>query len=175
MRSRIIEAIGLILLGAASRLIPHQPNTTAIGAVALKSRARFGRIGVAIPLTSMLLTDALIGFYNWKLLLSVYASFAVISMLGAFLTRASAPRIIAFSSLGSLLFFFITNTVVWAASSWYPHDIFGLLACYAAGLPFLYPMLAGDILFSLALFKFGDAKITLLQPLSVSYSNPAIP
>jgi hypothetical protein len=151
------EIISLILLGALSRLVPHLPNMTAIGAIALKSRAHFGSAGLLIPLSAMLLSDAAIGFYDWKLLLSVYASFALIGFLGVFLKRTSVPRVVAVASLGSILFFLITNTLVWAASLWYPHTAAGLLACLAAGLPFLYPMLAGDIVFSLALFRFRAA------------------
>src|SRR3989344_5062344 len=116
MRRAITEIIGLIALGAASRLVPHLPNMTAIGAVALKSRARFGYQGLLIPLTAMLLSDAIIGFYNWKLLLSVYASFALISFLGIFLKRATVHRVVATAASSSLIFFLITNSVVWATS-----------------------------------------------------------
>ena len=156
MRMRASEIFGLILIGAVSRLVPHIPNMTAIGAVALKGRARFGGRGLLIPLASMTLSDAMIGFYNWKLLLSVYTSFALVGLLGAFLQRTSIIRILTISCGGSSIFFLITNAAVWATSTWYPHTPQGLLACFIAGLPFFYPMLAGDIVFSLILFRFGS-------------------
>lgn len=154
MPKKILEVIGLIVLGAGSRLIPHLPNVTAMSAVALKSRARFGIAGIAIPLVSMALADVVLGFYNWKLLASVYASFALIAILGSFLPNSSSvPRIVFVSAAGSTIFFLVTNTVVWALSSWYPHTIGGLLACLAAGLPFYRYMLVGDILTVVAMYK----------------------
>ena len=171
--SRAAEIIGLIALGAVSRLVPHLPNMTAIGAVALKGRARFGGRGLLIPLASMALSDALIGFYNWKLLLSVYASFALVSLCGALLQRTSIVRILTISCGGSSIFFLITNAAVWATSTWYPYTPQGLLACFIAGLPFFYPMLAGDIIFSLILFRFGSvstlASSRRLRPLNIRF------
>lgn len=160
MRIRIAEIIGLIALGAGSRLIPHLPNVTAMSAVALKSRARFGVAGLAIPLVSMAIADAVIGFYDWKLLASVYASFALIAMLGSLLPSSSSIyRIAVVSTVGSTLFFLITNTVVWALSAWYPHTIGGLLACLAAGLPFYRYMLVGDIVVGIAMYKLPQVAV----------------
>lgn len=176
MRVKLINIIGLIALGVGSRLFPHPPNMTAISAIALKSRSRFGTLGLAIPLTSMILSDALIGFYDWKLLISVYISFALISVLGAFVkSDASITRIGAVSALGSTFFFLITNTVVWTSSSWYAHDAAGLLACLAAGIPFYRNMLIGDILAGIALYRLpqiltrgytGISKRTFLEPVA---------
>lgn len=154
MHKTLVEIVGLFALGIGSRLVPHFPNMTALNAVALKSRAQFGPAGLIIPLASMIVSDAVIGLYDWRLLLSVYASFTLIGMLGVLVQRTRSVSMIAsVSTLGSVLFFLITNTCVWALASWYPHNIRGLLACYAAGLPFLYTMLAGDLLFSFALFR----------------------
>lgn len=170
MRRAILESIGLIALAAASRLLPHPPNMTAVSAVAYKARARFGVWGVAIPVAAMLLSDIVIGLYDWKVLVSVYASFALIGGFGALLDRASMRRLIAIPALGAIVFFLITNAVVWASSVWYPHTVQGLLACYAAGLPFLIPMVLGDIACTVAVFRLpqpipraseigGDARI----------------
>ncbi|MFZ2556101.1 MAG: DUF6580 family putative transport protein [Minisyncoccia bacterium] len=148
----VLEIIGLIALGVGSRLIPHLPNMTALSAVALKSRVRFGTLGLVLPIVSMLISDILIGFYEWRLLVSVYASFVLVGMLGTFLTKISAVRVAGISMLGSLLFFLITNSIVWATSPWYAKTIIGLVTAYSAGIPFLIAMLFGDVLFSLALF-----------------------
>lgn len=160
---RATELLGLIALGALSRLIPHLPNMTAMSAVALRARARFGYAGILIPLVSMALSDAVIGFYNWKLLLSVYCSFALIGVLGALApVGASARRLGVVSIVGTTLFFLVTNTCVWALSSWYPHTFAGLLTCLIAGLPFYATMLVGDIVATLALYKL-TARIGLMN------------
>jgi len=44
------------------------------------------------------------------------------------------------------------NCAVWAASSIYPHDARGLLACFAAALPFFRNSLAGDAFTAAGLF-----------------------
>ncbi len=163
---RSLEILGLITLGILSRLIPHPPNLTAMSAVALRARTRFGLAGLLIPLLSMALSDAIIGFYNWKLLLSVYASFVLIGILGTFVpTRASVVRLGIVSAIGSTLFFLITNSFVWAISSWYSPDVAGLIACLIAGLPFYYAMLVGDFCAVVALNRF---------PLSMTQTKPVI-
>lgn len=156
-KKTLFEIAGLVALGAFSRLMPHLPNMTAMNAVALKSRTRFGLAGLLIPLVSMAISDVIIGFYDWRLLLSVYASFALVSTLGTILRTLTLPRIASVSVFGSMLFFLITNAIVWATSPWYPATFSGLIACYLAGLPFGISMLVGDMLFSLALFRGASA------------------
>ena len=57
--------------------------------------------------------------------------------------------------------FLITNSVVWALSTWYPHTAGGLLACLAAGLPFYRYMLAGDIVAGIAMYKLPQVAAAL--------------
>ncbi|MEK7155830.1 MAG: DUF6580 family putative transport protein [Patescibacteria group bacterium] len=152
--SRLAEATALISAVALSRLIPHLPNATLVSPVALYARSRFGPIGIMIPFLGLFATDLILGLYNVRLLASVYASFALVFLLGRFLTHESSIiRITSASVFGTTLFFLITNTAVWALSAWYPHTLTGLLACLAAGLPFYGYMLLGDCVGTLALFK----------------------
>ena len=61
-----IFSIGLILLLAFSRLIPHPPNFTPLITVAIMSSYFFKNIYLSffIILISMVLGDIFIGFYN---------------------------------------------------------------------------------------------------------------
>jgi hypothetical protein len=62
-------------------------------------------------------------------------------------------------ALGSALIFFVTtNFAVWAFNGMYSLDSAGLVHCYFAGLPYLKYTVAGDLLWSVALF----ASLTLL-------------
>mgnify|MGYP006117236873 FL=1 len=56
----------IILFLAFSRLIPHAPNFTPLGAMALLSGAfvKDIRVSLLIPLIAMLLSDAIIGFHS---------------------------------------------------------------------------------------------------------------
>lgn len=152
-RTLALQLMGLVAVGVASRLIPHPPNMTAIGAIGLKSRAIFGTAGAAVPLVSMALADVVLGFYEWRLLLSVYVTFAILSLLGALLKRTSLVRIICVALVHATIFFLVTNTMVWALSTWYPATLAGYLAALTAGIPFFISMAVGDALYSFALFR----------------------
>jgi hypothetical protein len=52
------------------------------------------------------------------------------------LRRVTALRVGAAVLASATGFFLLSNLVVWAGSSMYPHSAAGLLACYEAGLPF---------------------------------------
>lgn len=151
-RSPIAIFVCLVFIGIVGRLIPHLPNMTALGAIALKGRERFGYAGLLIPIAAMLLSDIVIGFYDWRILISVYASYILFGTLGSLLRHASPFKTSLIATLGSILFFLITNAAVWAFSPLYPHTTGGLLACYIAAVPFLASMLLGDIVYSVALF-----------------------
>lgn len=153
-----VEVIFLVALGVLARLLPHLPNMTPIGAIAMRARARFGMLGLGVPLLGLVLSDMVIGFYNWRLLIAVYVSFATVGMLGACLAGTpTTVRVVSISIAGSLLFFVITNGAVWMFSPWYEKNFEGLLRCYAMGLPFLRTMALGDGIFGLFLLKFGPS------------------
>lgn len=152
----------LIFFGAISRLIPHPGNATAITAVALFSGYKTPkRTGWIVPLTAMLLSDILLGFLHGTIGFTlhpnmpyVYGSFVLIWALGLLLKKGpKVLPIISVTILASTLFFIITNFGVWAGPmQMYPHTFSGLLACYAAGLPFFRNMLIGDLVYTGALF-----------------------
>src|SRR3954464_12230850 len=64
--SRIVAILSAILVAAVLRLVPHPPNFTPIGAMALFSGAYLGRrpLAFAAPLGAMVLSDAILGFYS---------------------------------------------------------------------------------------------------------------
>lgn len=162
---RIRTILGLILAAAVLRLLPHPPNFAPVAALALFGAATLPRRwqALAVPFAVLLLSDVGLhllyraGFslfpafhaLHWV----VYASFAGVVAIGFLLRRRVAPRTIALASVAaSLLFFATTNVACWWDSPIYSQDLRGLLLCYEAGLPFLWPTLAGDLVYSAALF-----------------------
>jgi hypothetical protein len=165
-RKSLLTVSLLIVLAVATRLLPHPHNFAPIGGVALFGAAWFRhRIsGFVIPLVAMWLSDLYInnvtyaayntgfvwlsdGFY-W-----MYGSFALISLMGLLLFREVTPgRVMGGAIASSLLFFLITNFGVWLSSSVYPQTMNGLVTCYAAGIPFYWNTLAGDLVYSGVLF-----------------------
>lgn len=139
----------LIVFAFVLRLLPHPPNFAPIGALAL-----FGglylprRFSLLIPAGAMLLSDALIGFYTWQIMLAVYGSFALTGIIGLLVRRHKNFFTVAAGTLsGSIFFFLITNGAVWAFGSMYPQTLSGLLESYTMALPFFRNSLAGDIFY----------------------------
>ena len=150
----ILIALGLILFTLVVRLAFHLPDATPITAIALVSGVYLGRIwAVIVPLLALFLSDLLIGFYDWRVMLSVYGSFALIGLMSYFLKKH--PNILTGAALvvaSSFLFFIVTNFAVWAFSPWYAKTFEGLLYCYTLGLPFYRNMFLGDGLYTPLLF-----------------------
>jgi hypothetical protein len=145
----------LLVAGVIARLVPHPANFTPVGTIMLFGAFYFSRskVGWLVFLPILLVSDALLGFYDWRLMLVVYGSFLVMALWGVGLRknysyRGALTRVIG----GSFSFFATTNFAVWALSSWYPHTLAGLLTCYEFGLPFFRATLAGDIFFGAAIF-----------------------
>jgi hypothetical protein len=161
-RSRFLVLVGMMLVVAAFRLLPHPPNFAPIGAMALFGGACFAdkRIAFLIPLAAMLLSDLAIALLTGDLSMGfhgltpvVYGTFALIVCLGFRLRRRrKAAPIAAGVLVSSVLFFILTNFGVWALGSWYPKTGEGLIACYVAAIPFFHNTLLGDAVYATALF-----------------------
>jgi hypothetical protein len=144
--------LGLILLGVLSRLVPHPWNATPLTAIALFGGTYLARRwSILLPLAIVALSDVVLGWHSTVPF--TWGAFAVTGLLGRWLrVRPSATRILTGSLLGSVIFFVVTNFGVWATQTLYPKTLDGLWQCYVAGIPFFRNMLAGDLLYTAALF-----------------------
>ncbi|MGB7958215.1 MAG: DUF6580 family putative transport protein [Minisyncoccia bacterium] len=150
----LLFAIILAFAAASFRLLPHPANFAPIGALALFLGARIPKKqSIPIVLAAMLASDAIIGFYDWRLMLAVYGSFALAALLGSRIARNFKWRKFTSAAAGgSILSYLATNFAVWALSPWYAHTIAGLVACYIAALPFFRNTLLGDLTFGAIFF-----------------------
>jgi Family of unknown function (DUF6580) len=145
--------VTMIVAAAVLRMVPHPWNLTPIGAMALFSGSMFRKpwIALLLPLVSLLAGDIFAGFY--KLMLVVYASFAISVAIGRWLgENRTVARIGGAVCLGALQFFIITNFAVWAVGGFYPRTGQGLVSCFAAGVPFFWNTFGGDALYAGILF-----------------------
>lgn len=137
---------GIILLAALSRLVPHLPNFTPIGAMALFGGAFLASRGKAIGVVfaAMILSDFVIGFHNtaW----AVYLSLAFIVLVGNRMGKGAGAGVIS-CFISSLIFFVVTNFAVWFSGTLYPASLEGLALCYLAAIPFFWATLAGDLFY----------------------------
>ncbi len=154
LKTKIVFSVILVALGAACRLLPHFWNFAPITAMALFSGAYLGRRwGIVVPLLAMFAGDLFIGFYEWPLMIIVYACFALFGLAGSLLSGRIGLKNVAIASLGASLGFFIaTNWAVWQFSPWYAKTVSGLLECYLAALPFYRNTLLGDVFYTAVFF-----------------------
>ena len=172
--TRLIALLSAIAAAAALRLVPHPPNFSPIDAMALFSGAYLGRRGIAFvaPLAALFLSDLVLGFYHG--VATVYATVALIVVIGWWLSSKRTPlRIGAAAIMSSVTFFVITNFGMWLFSGFYPVTYAGLVACYAAAIPFFQNTVAGDLFYSVLLFGGFALAQHLLPKLRVGEAQPA--
>lgn len=163
-----ILLVVLAAIALAVRVLPHPANFTPMAAIALFAGYYLPKKwAVILPVTVLLVSDLLLGFYEWKLMLVVYGCFALTGLVGARIKKSQSVLTVATSALlVSLNFFILTNLAVWAFSSWYDHTWLGLAQCFAMAVPFFRNTLLGDLFFVGVLFgSYELIKITLLDRL----------
>jgi hypothetical protein len=162
-KMKIIIAIFIIILAAASRLVKHPFNFTPIAAMALFAGCYLRKKwGIILPMAAMLVSDFFIGFYDWPVMASVYLSVALAFTIGWYLSKRLKWHNVIFASLfSSVTFFIITNFAVWAFFSWYPHTAAGLINCFVLALPFFRNTLLGDLVYSGVLFGVYELVLNL--------------
>ncbi len=193
MSKKINLRIGILVLiivaTAMSRLLPHPYNFTPVGAIGLFGAAYFQRRwqAFAIPFLALWLSDLILDnvvyaqyykYFQWFGHVWVYMSFGLIVLLGfALLRQVKIQNVVLASLSASVIFYLVTNFGVWLGSSVYPQNLTGLLACYAAGLPFYSMELApplgfmlngvlGDLFYCgvlFGVFEFAKLRFPVLQ------------
>ncbi|MBN09669.1 MAG: hypothetical protein CMC79_04790 [Flavobacteriaceae bacterium] len=160
----------LIFIASFSRLVPHIPNFTPVGAIALFGGAYFKDKSYAflIPIFSLFVSDLIInnlflnnfsqeftliypGFY-WQ-----YFSFILIILIGIFgLNKFNFNKLLICIIGSSLVFFIITNFGVWFSGTMYSKNIIGLVSCYIIAIPFYKATLLGFLIYSFLLFGIAE-------------------
>ncbi len=151
-------AYAFILFAVALRFLPHPMAFTPVGAALLFFGARGPRRQLWVPLALLAASDVVLTTmiyrypFSWDHFVT-WAFYAGMLWLGTTLKQnAGAVRILGSALAGSVSFFLVSNFAVWAAWNMYPRTVAGLLTCYEAGVPFFRHAVAGDLLFTAAMF-----------------------
>lgn len=178
----------LILFCAFSRIIPHIPNFSPLGAIGLFGAAHFSKKWQVflIPIAAIWLSDLFInnviyaqyyseftwfyeGFY-WQ-----YGSYLLIALAGlAIFKKVNTSKVLAGTLASTAIFFLLSNFGCWIGSTIYPQNFGGLLTCYAAGIPFLKGTLLGDLFYSGVLFvtfAMAQVKFPVLRRVTIEARN----
>lgn len=138
--------VGLLVF---SRLVPHWPNVTALGATVVLAPHWFkqNKFILVAPMAALLISDLVLGFDS--MMLFVYVSVFLMTLVSAkraSLTKSSdreieggteTKQVLVLTAWWSLSFYAITNFGAWLMLSIYPKTTSGLMASYWNGLPFL--------------------------------------
>jgi hypothetical protein len=156
---RIRVLFVIVAVTALMRLVPHPPNLTPVGGMALFAGAHFAsrRLAIGVPLAAMFLSDLSLELLGRRGMHSgipvVYGCFVAATLLGWTLRhRRRGVAVFGMALASATLFFAVTNFWVWAAGTLYPKSLTGLGACFVAALPFFGNTLAGDLLTTGILF-----------------------
>lgn len=144
---KIFCYITILSLGVAARFIPHPPNFTPLGALALMSGFLFPRSiwAFLLPVLSLGISDLFLGHYPGMGF--TYFAFALVFILGCAFQNIKAPAWFGLGLSSSLIFFLVSNFGVWISTQMYAPNLEGLGLCYAAALPFLKWTVLGDLSF----------------------------
>ena len=160
-------AIGIIVLAVVSRLIPHPYNFAPFGAIALFSGAMIGNryLAMAAPCIAAWLSGVILNNTVYQSMFTEFTwvdynifwqclSYVLTSWLGmTFLSSKNSALKLGLSAVASsLIFFLISNFGYWASGLFYAKDGMGLIRCYFNALPFYGASLAGDLLYTMAMF-----------------------
>jgi hypothetical protein len=148
-----------VLLAVAVRFLPHPLAFTPVAAALLFFGARGSRRQLWLPVALLAASDVILTkfvysyVFSWDHYVSI-AWYALIVLLGTTLRERQRPLPVLGAALASSVsFFLLSNFAVWGAwSDMYPRTLNGLMACYAAGLPFFRLGIEGDLLFTTAMF-----------------------
>ena len=138
-------SLGIFIVLAASRFVPHPPNFTSLIALSLYVPLIFGLKFIPVLILSFIITDLFIGLHS--LTLFTYGSIIFIGLASKFF-RSKIYFRISGALIGACLFFLITNFGVWSLG-YYGYTFEGLASCYILAIPFFGNTLVSTLLYSL--------------------------
>ena len=137
-------SLGIFLVLAASRFVPHPPNFTSLIALSFYIPAIFGIKFIPALIFSFFLTDLIIGFHST--IFFTWGSVIFIGLISKFFILSISNRITG-SLFGALLFFLITNFGVWSMGL-YGYSLEGLIACYTLAIPFFGQTIISTLIYA---------------------------
>lgn len=161
----IIIAVLLVVAAAISRVLlyPNYNFSPMVG-MAIFAGATFTnkKLAFALPLAAMLLSDIIFetmtagsGFWGIGQVVG-YGIFALITLIAFSLKKVSAPKVIGYSLLSSVIFFILSNLSFFVIDNpvyhRYTQDLDGFIKCYIGGLPFFRTSIIADLVYSGVLF-----------------------
>ena len=143
-------ALSLLLIGVASRFLPHAPNFSPVIAIALFGGVYLRRSqALWLPLVLMMLTDLVLGLH--ATVPFTWGSVLAAGVIGLWARQnPGASRIIGGAVASAVLFFVVTNFGAWL--TFYPLTREGFVSCYTLAIPFFRMTLLSTLAYAFVLF-----------------------
>jgi len=147
-----------VILAVAVRFMPHPWMFTPVTGSLLFFGARGPRRQIWIPFVLLAASDVLLTklVYSYPFTWGHYVTFvwyAAVLWLGTRLgAKTKFVPVVGAALASSVSFYLITNLAAWASLDMYPKNLSGIMMSYVAALPFFRNALAGDLIFTLAMF-----------------------
>jgi hypothetical protein len=147
-----------VILAVAVRFMPHPWMFTPVVGSLLFFGARGPRRQIWIPFMLLAASDVALTklVYSYPFTWDHYVTFAwyaALLWLGTTLgAKTKFIPVIGAALASSVSFYLITNLAAWAWLDMYPKNLNGVMMSYVAALPFFRNALAGDLIFTLAMF-----------------------
>jgi hypothetical protein len=162
---RNLALILLVLAAALTRLLPHPPNLAPVTAMAVFGAIRFGRWRTAVvaPLVALFVSDLAKELLwrqgmsaQWGIYRGMWVTYGTTALIALISRSAHGARRVSVMAgttlLGSVVFFLVTNSAIWARGTRFPLTLDGLMDCYVIAIPFFRNSLAGDVVYATVLF-----------------------
>jgi hypothetical protein len=174
-KAQVSVAILLVALIVVARLLPHAANFTPVAAVGIFAGVFLrGKFAPCVIFAGMLISDFFIGGYGVRGMAIVYGAFGLTFLIGKLIAcggmflesgrfGAKFTRVFGAAILSSVAFFLITNNIFLYTPSFYPMNFAGMMASYAAGVPFFLSQILGDLVYSGAIFGAYETAQVLAQ------------
>jgi hypothetical protein len=177
----------VLFFAAISRVLPHLLHSpglgfTAVGGGLLYFGARTSRWQTIVAMLALMETDyyLTVFVYNYPFHVSSYLVtwvwYGAICLLGHQLLskKVTGLRVAGGVLASTTSFFILSNFVVWAGSTMYPHTAAGLAVCYVAAIPFFANDVISTAMTAGALFGLPVLVRSILENIRES-QNDALP
>ncbi len=141
-------SIGIFLVLAASRFIPHPPNFTSLIALSFYVPLLFGRRYIIAIISAYLITDLLIGFHSVTLF--TWGSIGLIGIMTKYFLNSKKQRYFGVLS-STMVFFLLSNFGVWLVNNLHDTVNLSLIETYIIAIPFYGNTLLSTIIFSIVI------------------------
>ncbi len=147
---KIKEVLGVIGLLIFSRIIPHWPNFTALGATAILAPLwlSHSRLSLIVPVLALFISDLVIGFYPAMAL--TYIPVFLVSVLSWRSKKKNLSGgfdLLKWGVGSSFVFFLFSNLGSWLVLDIYQKNLSGLILSYWNGIPFMFNDFLGTIVY----------------------------